>query len=65
MRFGIGISRPESRDNNVVASYVLSDFQRSNLMDVNIDIFRWNWYIRELSFQVNLSKNTFKLIGSR
>ena len=39
MRFGIGIGRPEQRDQNVVADYVLSNFDQSELDSLRNEVF--------------------------
>lgn len=39
MRFGIGIGRPEQRDQNVVADYVLSNFDQSELDTLRNEVF--------------------------
>jgi peptidyl-tRNA hydrolase len=39
MRFGIGIGRPEQRDQNVVADYVLKNFDQSELETLRNEVF--------------------------
>ena len=39
MRFGIGIGRPEQRDQNVVADYVLKNFDQSELETLRTEVF--------------------------
>ena len=39
LRFGIGIGRPDDREQNVVAEYVLSNFQREELETLQNDVF--------------------------
>jgi len=39
MGFGIGIGMPEQRDQNVVADYVLSNFERDELDTLRNEVF--------------------------
>jgi len=38
-RFGVGIGRPEAREQNVVAHYVLSNFSQSEIEVLESDVF--------------------------
>ena len=39
LRFGIGIGRPEQRDQGVVANYVLSNFSREELETLEKEVY--------------------------